>query len=260
MMPDVVPLPATLLDRFSRLGVDVDALLRRAAIPRSRFDAAKPHGTTAEFFALWRAAEESGVGPGLGIRTGSETDPRHQSVAYLVALHSATLGDGLRKLARYKRLVCPEEVTIEVAHGEAKLRFEWLLAQTDPPPMLVDGVFAGVVDMARRGSGGCECGPRRLELTRRRAHEAMLRAAFRLRRPVRRPAGRSSSSTQAALALASRHAQRGAARASSMPGLESALEEEGHVADARRRRPDHARGGDLRRAPCRCRKWRSLSG
>jgi AraC-like DNA-binding protein len=224
MMPDVVPLPATLLDRFSRLGVDVDALLRRAAIPRSRFDAAKPHGTTAEFFALWRAAEESGVGPGLGIRTGSETDPRHQSVAYLVALHSATLGDGLRKLARYKRLVCPEEVTIEVAHGEAKLRFEWLLAQTDPPPMLVDGVFAGVVDMARRGSGG-SIRPRRIELTRRRAHEEMLRAHFGCDIRFDAPLDVLVFDEAAlALPLVTHNAQ---LLAVMIPGLESALEQTG---------------------------------
>jgi hypothetical protein len=42
----------------------------------------------------------------------SEVLPHHQNIASLAALHSPTLGEGLAKLARYKRLVCPEEITI----------------------------------------------------------------------------------------------------------------------------------------------------
>jgi hypothetical protein len=60
-VPDLVPLPTTVLERFARLGVNVDELLRRAEIPRSRFEAVNPRGTTAELFALWSAAEDSGI-------------------------------------------------------------------------------------------------------------------------------------------------------------------------------------------------------
>jgi AraC-like DNA-binding protein len=177
MLPDLVPLPSTLLERFARLGVDVDEVLRRAEIPRSRFGVAKPQGTTAELFALWRAAEDSGAGEDLGLRVGSEILPQHQTVASLAALHSPTLGEGLAKLARYKRLVCPEQITIAVVRGEARLRFEWLLAEVGPPALLVDGIFAALVGLAQRGTGK-PIKPRRIELTRRRAHAAVLRAHF----------------------------------------------------------------------------------
>jgi AraC-like DNA-binding protein len=177
MTSDLIALPAILLDRFARVGVDVDALVRRAGIPHSRFTEAKPQGTTAEYFALWRAAGESGGGPDLGLRAGSSTLPNHQSVATLAALHSPTLGEGLKKLARYKRLVCPEEVTIDVRRGEARLRFEWILADTEPPPMLIDCIFASIVALAARGTGK-PLRPRRIELTRPRAHEAVLRKHF----------------------------------------------------------------------------------
>jgi AraC-like DNA-binding protein len=176
-MPDLVPLPATLLERFARIGVDVDDLLRRAEIPRSRFGVAKPQGTTAELFALWHAAAESGGGKDLGLRAGNETLPHHQSVASLAALHSPTLGDGLAKLARYKRLVCPEQITIDLVRGEARLRFEWLLADGEPPPMLIDCIFAGIVALAKRATGKA-IRPLRIELTRRRADEPMLRQHF----------------------------------------------------------------------------------
>ena len=99
-MPDHVPLPGTLLERFARVGVDVDALLQRAEIPRSRFAVASPHGTTAELFALWRAAEKSAGGDDLGLRMGSDVLPHHINVASLAALHAPTLGDGFVKLAR----------------------------------------------------------------------------------------------------------------------------------------------------------------
>ena len=89
------------------------------------------------------------------------------------ALHSPTLGEGLAKLARYKRLVCPEKITIDIVRREARLRFEWLLAESNPPPVLTDAMFAGIVSLAQRGAGEA-VRPLRLELTRRRAHEAML--------------------------------------------------------------------------------------
>jgi AraC-like DNA-binding protein len=177
MTPDLVPFAANLLERFARLGVDVDELLRRAEIARSRFSVARPLGTTAELFALWHCAEECGGGKDLGLRVGSETPAHHQNIASLAALHSPTLGEGLAKLARYKRLVCPEEITLDVHRGEARLRFEWMLADSDPPPRLIDCIFAGVVGLAQRGTG-TPIRPLRLELTRRRAHEALLRRHF----------------------------------------------------------------------------------
>jgi AraC-like DNA-binding protein len=173
----MVPLPASLPDRFARLGVDVGELLRRAQIPHSRFAVARPFGTTAELFALWRAAEECAPSSDLGLRAGADTLPQHQNVATLAALHSATLGEAFHKLARYKRLVCPEQITILVTRGEARLRFEWLLADSQPPVMLMDIIFSGILGLAQRGTG-TTLYPLRIELTRRRANEDALRKHF----------------------------------------------------------------------------------
>ena len=176
-MPDLVPIPLALLDRLAR-AVDVDTVLRRAQLPRSRFRVARPQGTTAEFFALWRAVEQSGADADLGLRVGGETLSDYNDVAVLAALHSATLGEGLRKLARYKRLVCPEKVWIDVEGGEARLRFEWLLAEDDPPTLVTDLLFGFVLSVAQRGTTKPVC-PKRIELTRPRANEAMLLRHFR---------------------------------------------------------------------------------
>jgi len=178
-MSDLVPIPLDLFDRLERAGLDVDAILRRANLPRSRFSVSKPQGTTAEFFALWRAVEEqSGGDPGLGIRIGVEVLPDETNVVSLAAMHSDTLGEGLRKLARYKRLVCPEQISIDVEDGEARLRFEWLLADGAPPALLTDIIFSGITNLAQRGTM-THLRPRRLEFMRRRANEAVLRRHFR---------------------------------------------------------------------------------
>jgi AraC-like DNA-binding protein len=177
-MANLVPIPLDLFDRLKGAGLDVDAILHRARLPRSRFSVPKPQGTTAEFFALWRAVEEvSGGDPGLGLRIGAAALPDDENVVSLAAMHSRTLGEGLQRLARYKRLVCPERISIEVKGGEARLRFMWLLATEPPPAMLTDVIFAGVTNLAQRGTM-TPLRPRRLELNRRHANEAMLKKHF----------------------------------------------------------------------------------
>ncbi len=177
MPADVVPIVASLLDRLAELGVDVDRVLREASLPRSRFDTSKAYVTTQEFFAFWQAVEASGSPRDVGLRLGSEILPHQHNVATMAALVSPNVGDALKKLARYKRLVCPEQITVRVVRGEARVAFEWLLAGEDPPRMLIDGVFASAVRLVREGTGK-PLAPRRLELTRRRADEAMLKRHF----------------------------------------------------------------------------------
>jgi len=220
-MADLVPIPLDLFDRLRRAGLDVDAILRRAKLPRSRFSVSKPQGTTAEFFALWRAVEEESDDPGLGLRIGVEVLPDEQNVVSLAAMHSATLGEGLHKLARYKRLVCPEQVSIDVGGGEARLRFEWLLADGAPPTLLTDIIFAGVTNLAQRGTK-TPVRPRRLEFIRRRANEAMLRRHFRCELRFDAPHDQLVFEEEAlALPMVQRNAQ---LLAVLLPGLEQAIE------------------------------------
>src|SRR5258706_4004888 len=84
VMADLVPIPLALFDRLAQ-AVDIDAVLRCAKLPRSRFRVAKPQGTTAEVFALWRAVEQSGAEADLGLRLGVETLTDYDDVAILSA-------------------------------------------------------------------------------------------------------------------------------------------------------------------------------
>ena len=177
MLVDLVPVQSALLDRLTPLGVDVARVLREAGLPRSRFEGGKAQVSTRELYALWNALEHLSPSPDIGLRLGSEIPLHQYNVASMAALHAATLGDALAKLGRYKRLVCPEDVVVEVVKNEARVRFQWLLAEGSAPPFLIDGTFASVVELARRGTGESIV-PRRVDLSRRRKDEAILRRHF----------------------------------------------------------------------------------
>jgi hypothetical protein len=119
--------------------------------------------------------------------------------------------------------VCPEQITIDVADGEAGLRFEWLLADGAPPTLLTDIIFAGVTNLAQRGTKTA-VRPRRLEFIRRRANEAILRRHFRCELRFDAPHDLLVFDEEAlALPMVQRNAQ---LLAVLLPGLEQAVEQD----------------------------------
>lgn len=181
-MSEFVPVPSVVLDRLTALGVDVDRVLRHAGIARTRFQATRAKLSVPEFFAFWRSLEAVGGSRDLGIRIGTRVEPHQRDVASLAAIHSDTLGDALGKFARYKRVVCGEQVSVETGQGEARIRFHWVHVADALPMMLVDTTFASLVTLAAHGTGA-PVTPIRVELARRRADEPMLERAFRC--PIR---------------------------------------------------------------------------
>jgi AraC-like DNA-binding protein len=181
-MSELVPVPSVVLDRLIGLGVDVARVLDHAKIERSRFGATRAKLTVPEFFAFWRALAALGGSRDLGLRIGQRAQAHQLDVSSLAALHSDNLGDALAKFARYKRVVCGEEVSVEIAEGqagvrEARIRFHWVHVEEALPLMLVDTTFASLVSLAAHGLGEPVI-PIRISLARRRADEAMYREAF----------------------------------------------------------------------------------
>ncbi len=173
MRVDLVPVASVLFARLSALGVDVDHMLRAAGLPRARFNEPRTRVSTSEFFELWHALAQVADAPDIGLRLGASAVTHQYDVVSAAALHSATLGEALRKLARYKRLVCPESVNIEIVAGEARLQFVWELAKSKPPELLIDATFTSTLRLAAHGTGRPTT-PKRIELTRPRANEALI--------------------------------------------------------------------------------------
>jgi AraC-like DNA-binding protein len=132
--------------------------------------------TTDAYFAFWRQIAAADDRPELGIAIGTAAFGR--SVSAQAALQSATLGDALHTIGRYKRLSCPEDVVVEVREREAHVRCDWILATDEVPPLLVDAIFASYVALVARGTGG-KVAPIRLEFARKRRHAQVLRDHFR---------------------------------------------------------------------------------
>jgi AraC-like DNA-binding protein len=177
-MSEFVPVPSVVLGRLASLGVDADRILRHAGIAPSRFQGTRAKLTVREFFAFWRSLEAVGGSRELGILIGTRAEPHQLDVASLAAIHADNLGDALSKFARYKRVVCGEEVSVETFNGEARIRFHWVHVDGALPMMLVDTTFASLVTLAAHGVGA-PVTPIRVELARRRMDESMLHRAFR---------------------------------------------------------------------------------
>jgi len=132
--------------------------------------------TTDGYFGFWREVatrdDRADLGPSIG------TAVFGRSVASEAALQAPTLGDALRTLGRYKRLVCPEDVVLETRDGEASVRFDWILATGEVPAILVDAIFAAHVSLVSHATGG-KVAPLRIELARKRRDAQLQRDHFR---------------------------------------------------------------------------------
>ena len=98
-------------------------------------------------------------------------------LAAIAALCSESFRDALARMARYKRLTCPEEIRIAGRKQETAVEFAWLLARQAEPAVLVDLCFAWILAIGRRGTG-TEIVPARLTLTRPPANRKLLEAHF----------------------------------------------------------------------------------
>jgi AraC-like DNA-binding protein len=146
-------IPATLGKRLEELGVSPTAVLRRAGLPMGLFDQSRTWVTTEEMFALYNAVQEVSGDPGIGLKLGSEDRPEYFSPIAIAALFTRSFRDALNRIARYKRLTCPQEIRIVERGSECAVEFVWLLAETTESPAWIDMCFAWTVTIGRRGIG-----------------------------------------------------------------------------------------------------------
>jgi hypothetical protein len=108
MASDAIQITQQVLDHLKRLGIVVPHVAGEVS--------------TDEYFELWRTIAAADARPDLGISIGLALFGR--SVASIAAVQAPTVADAIRTIGRYKRLVCPEEVILELGDGEGSLRFD----------------------------------------------------------------------------------------------------------------------------------------
>jgi AraC-like DNA-binding protein len=176
-MTDRFRVAGALARRLEELGVPPATVLRRAELPAGLFEQGKILVTTEEMFRLYGAIEAVSGDPAMGLKLGSEERIERYDPTGIAALYSRSFGDALQRLARYKRLTCPEEIRIVAGRKECAVEFLWLLAENAAPASLIDTCFAWVVTIGRRGTGR-RLEPLRVELRRAEANRALYEKHF----------------------------------------------------------------------------------
>jgi len=163
--------------KLEELGVRASAVLRRAGLPQEFSNQPRVLMSTEELFALWRAIGEVSANPAIGILLGNETKTERFTPVGLAALSSASFGEAVNQMARFKQLTCPEEIRQERDGEEWSVQFRWLLAEEVEPTALIECCFAWVLSIGRLGTG-TRLSPIRVELVQPRAHGKTLERHF----------------------------------------------------------------------------------
>ncbi len=151
-MPDRMRVPGAFWEGLERAGVDRTDVVRRANLPFTVFnDGAQI--ATAQFFALWRATESVSGDPAIGLRLAIGLDGAVMPLALVAAYHARDFRDALQRVARFKRLCAPEDLSLTVAGDSEQLSVNWPHAgSAGPPASLVDATMASMVELGRRGT------------------------------------------------------------------------------------------------------------
>src|SRR5207249_193452 len=124
-----------------------------SGLPMALFEQSKIWITTEEMFALYGAIHAISKDPAIGLKLGSEERIERYDPIAIAALCARSFRDALDRMARYKRLMCPEEIRIVERGNECAVQFVWLLGEKAEPPALIDTCFAWLVTIGRRGTG-----------------------------------------------------------------------------------------------------------
>ena len=135
------------------VGLQPTAILRQARLPVTLHLAAQQLVTTAQLFAIWSALEVLSGDPALGIRLVEAADAAGHQPLFLAACYASNYGDGLARIARFKRFASPELFRQEKCSGEVAISREWLYATLPEPAVSVMVSFGFLVALGRKGTG-----------------------------------------------------------------------------------------------------------
>jgi AraC-like DNA-binding protein len=134
--------------------------------------------STEEFFALHRGIAEASNDAAIGLKLGAEERVERYDPIKLAALSASSFRDAIERSSRYKQLTCPEKIRLLERGDECAIKFVWLLANEQEPPLLVDVCFAWILTLGQRGTGR-PLRPKKVEFQRALAHRDMYEAHFR---------------------------------------------------------------------------------
>lgn len=166
-----------LAQKLEELDVSVSSVLRVAGLPQNLFQQARVLVTTQELFALWHAIGSVSPDPAIGLKLGTENRTECFHPSAIAALSTPNFQTAVEHMARYKQLVCPEEILHQKSGHEWAIRFRWLLAVESEPRVLTEYCFAWMMTIGRFGSR-TQMSPLRVEFVQPRAHTKLIERHF----------------------------------------------------------------------------------
>lgn len=135
---------------LSDLGVRSDHVLRKAGLPDDILSRAGHGLTTAEYFRFWYALEDEVRDPLFALRIVETVSAESFDPPLFAALCSANLLQAVQRLAKYKQLVAPMSLDIEVDEtGAMTISPRWLSTQSEVPCSLQVAELAFLLKLAR---------------------------------------------------------------------------------------------------------------
>ena len=131
------------------MGIRPAEVLRRAGLPGDLFGREKAALTSDEYFRLWRGIEEEAADPAMPLRLAESLSAEAFDPPVFAALCSPDLNTALRRLATYKRLICPMALHVRVTSRSTSVELEWLETEWKPPTSLVAAEVVFFVQLAR---------------------------------------------------------------------------------------------------------------
>jgi AraC-like DNA-binding protein len=176
-LPDKMKIPGTLWVGLKQVGLDRAQVVRRANLPLSvlKDDALI---STAQFFAVWIAIESVSRDAAIGLHIATALEGAVMPLAFVAAQHARDFRDGLNRVARFKRLCAPEDVTLKEVGNRVDLVVRWPHAGSiRVPHSLVDATMVSFVELGRRGTSE-RLAPMTLQLARPAASRSALERYF----------------------------------------------------------------------------------
>lgn len=132
------------------LGLQPGHVLRRAGLPEDLFSRERHGLSTDDYFSLWRALEAETGEVMFPLRIVEALSAEAFDPPLFAAVCSANLMQAVQRLAKYKQLVAPMSLDVDVGKaGELTVTPRWLSLPTDVPYSLQVAEIAFFLRLAR---------------------------------------------------------------------------------------------------------------
>ncbi len=137
-----------MVEALGEAGVSHHEVLARAGLPSRLLDVPGLRVSLAEYFALWRAIAAVSANPDIGMALARLVKPDVTEPIVLAVLSAVDVAGALDVAARYKRSLCPEDLTIQLPP------VDFMLSSADERQIPIDLIadrHADPVEVTREG-------------------------------------------------------------------------------------------------------------